>query len=147
MRLKEYFDDFRALPDPVKYLVYFLIGGLILFCLFQSASNSIADKRAESLEKKNAELTVSAAQNETRAKAAEENAANEVANRKLAEESLKSLQKEIKKSDEKIITQSKKSVSIRADISRVRSAKPKRADEGDIRRKIEARYGPAIDAR
>lgn len=146
MRLKEHIEDFRLLPNPVKYAVYFLIGGLILFCLFQSASNSIKDKRAESLEKKNGELTVSAAQNETRAKLAEENAANEAATRKTLESDLKLLQKEIKKSDEKIISQSKKSNSIRADISRVRSSKPKRADESEIRRKAEARYGQSIDA-
>lgn len=153
MRIKEYSEDFLSLPNPLKITIYLIIGVIVLICLHQGISNYAGSKKIERLEKQNAELekvVIAADQKavaaENRASNAERNAANEILRSKILEKTLKNLDKKTDKQDEKILKQQKKSNSIRDDLRRVRSSKPKRADENEIRRKSANRYGQSNDS-
>ena len=141
MRIKEYTEDFQALPNPVKYTIYLIAGLIVLLVIHQSVSNYAGNRKIEKLENENRELISNSRVLEQKAKSAEENAANEAASRLEIEKKLNTLEKGIKGQNEKIIIQSNKSNSLRTNLDRIRRAEITGADETEIRRKAANRYG------
>lgn len=141
MRVKEYYEDFISLPPALKWTIYIAAALVLLVTIHQSVSNYAGNKKIERLEKMNRQLEAAAVRAQERAKSAEKNAADEAASRLDLEEKLKILETNTRKQDEQIISQSKKSNSLRGDLRRVRVSKPRNASTGELERRLCERYG------
>ncbi len=139
-RIKENIEEFSLLPNAVKYAIYFVIGLILAIAVFQTLSHQAANKKLESLERANQELTLKSAKAEERAKIAESAFAAESLRAKNLESKIKPIEQEIKKSEQKISRQSQKSTDIRQRLNRVRVSKPANTSTERLERRLQNRY-------
>lgn len=141
--LKDYWNDFSVLPNPVKGAIYIVLAGLLIFTLYYGANHYIASRKIERLEKQNNELSIKAESALDKAAKAEQNAANEAVRAASLESELNSVSRKAEKQDEKILTQSKKSSDLRNSLTRIRVSSPANRSTDELERRLKARYGQA----
>ena len=138
--LKEYFEEFSLLPNPVKMFICAAL--FITFCygIFAGTSNFLNARKIAQLETQNFDLNRTSNEAQKRATFAETNAANESLRAAALENQLKTLESEINKSDEKINLQSQKSISLRDSLRVVRNSSPANTSTDDLERRLKERY-------
>ena len=139
--LKDYWEEFSLLPNPVKMFIcaaLLIVGG---YGIYSGVNNYFIARKVEKLEKQKFELNRQANDALEKARKAEENAAAEAMRATEAEQKLKTLEDSIKKTDEKLEKQTAKSTVLTDNLRRVRVSRPANVGTRELEGRLEKRYG------
>ena len=130
-------------PLPFKVKLCAVVFTIALFVGCFSSMIGYVKARIEigSLQKQNHQLEKAAIDAQKRAAGFEQNAAAEALRSQTLETQLKTLQEKGNSQDNEIHSQTEKSSVLRSNLTGVRKSQPQSADENELKRKIEARYG------